>query len=321
MTRVHHDIKTAPSSLEVTEPDKSGVALSDLLHAGLSVPSPFMREIFLVRQAIVGTRYLGGSDELVHDLKPGSRVTFVAEPDNPYDENAVMALDSQGRKLGYIPRHENSIIGALLKAGKSIYGIIPEEQPRGATVNRKTPFSLWVDLYMKEFLLPDDLCSIPRQGYRGSYAVVGMKISKYQDEYETRAVIEKIFAVKYINGEERDIFSGRISGYDIEDRKKLLHRFQKFTGYLPIVGHELDNVMPVLSEDYGVLLGMPFSNRVIDTKIMALNHLPGEKDYSLDSLAKELGIKVSSGSRLERRCRKTWELYCRMERSELEKTK
>ena len=115
----------------LSDPEKSSRSLSELLHAGLDVPSPFMKDIFLLSQAIVGTRYQGGSDELVEDLKPGSRVSFVAEPDNRFDENAVMALDSQGRKLGYIPRHENSIIGALLKAGKSIYGIMPEKQPRG----------------------------------------------------------------------------------------------------------------------------------------------------------------------------------------------
>ena len=173
------------------------------MHAGMGVPSPFMKDIFLVRQAIVGTRYLGGSDELVEDLKPGSRVSFVAEPDNPYDENAVMALDSQGRKLGYIPRHENSIIGALLKAGKSIYGIMPEKQPKIATANRNTPYSLWVDLYMREFILPDDLTQIPRQGYQGSYAVIAMELAEDEDDNDYMAeAIRRIRAIKVINGEE-----------------------------------------------------------------------------------------------------------------------
>ena len=115
-----YEMEADHSSSALADPAKSTASLSALLHAGLGVPSPFMKDIFLVRQAIVGTRYLGGSDELVDDLKPGSRISFIAEPDNKYDENAVMALDSQGRKLGYIPMHENSIISALLKAGKSI---------------------------------------------------------------------------------------------------------------------------------------------------------------------------------------------------------
>ena len=87
----------------LTPSEKSETSLTELMHAGLGIPSPFMKEIFLIRQAIVGTRYLGGSDELVEDLHPGSRIFFVAEPDNKYDQNAVMALDGKGRKLGYIP--------------------------------------------------------------------------------------------------------------------------------------------------------------------------------------------------------------------------
>ena len=294
-------------------------SLSELMHAGLGVPSPFMKDIFLVRQSIVGIRYLGGSDELVKDLKPGSRISFVTEPDNRYDVNAVMALDDQGRKLGYIPRHENSIIGALLKAGKSIYGIMPEKQPKIATVNKNTPFSLWVDLYMREFILPDDLTQIPRQGYQGSYAVIAMELAEDEDDNEYMAqAIRSISAIKVINGEERDTFTGQTAENTMEEQRELLQRFHRFAGYLPLVGHDMEEQMiPVLAESYGVLLGVPFSNRVIDTKVMAVNHLPGMREYTLDWLADRLGIEVHCDSELESRCRKTWKLYCRMERSEL----
>ena len=138
------------SGFALSDPEKAGMSLTELMNARLEVPSPFMKDIFLLRQAIVGTRYLGGSDELVEDLKPGSRISFIGEPDNKYDENAVMALDSRGRKLGYIPRHENGIIGALLKTGKSIYGIMPDEpvsQGAVAPGSERTPYSLWVNLY------------------------------------------------------------------------------------------------------------------------------------------------------------------------------
>ena len=128
----------------------------------------------------------------------------MAEPDNRFDKKAVMALDSRGRKLGYIPRHENAIIGALLKAGKIIYGIMPDEQP-----------------------------------VQGAVAP----------------------------GSEKT----------------------------------------------------PFSNHVIDTLQMAANRLPWIRNASLDNLAEELGIEVHCDTREESRCRMTWKLYCRMERSELGK--
>ena len=330
-----NDHKAEPESSALASPAKSAAFLSELMHAGLGVPSPFMKDIFLLQQAIVGTRYLGGSDELVDDLKPGSRISFITEPENKYDENAVMALDSQGRKLGYIPRHENRIIGALLKAGKSIYGIMPQEQPKMATANKHTPYAIWVDLYMREFILPGEMTQIPRQGYQGSYAVIAADLAEEEDDHlaETDHMTEvdhlaetdhmaravrSISAIKVINGEERDTFSGQAAADTMEEQRKLLHRFHMFAGYLPLVGHAIEEkIIPVLSESYGVLLGIPFSNRVIDTKLMARNHLPGELRYTLDALADTLGIEAHADTELESRCRKTWKLYCRMERSEL----
>lgn len=311
--------KDADSFSALASPEKTTASLSELMHEGLGVPSPFMKDIFLVRQAIVGTRYLGGSDELVDDLKPGSRITFIAEPDNKYDENAVMALDSQGRKLGYIPRHENNIICALLKAGKGIYGIMPDKQPRVATVNRHTPYILWVDLYMSEFVLPDEMTTIPRQGWQGSYAVIAMELTENDNEYMDKA-FRSINAIKVINGEERDTFIGQAADNTMESQRKLISGFHMFAGYLPLVGHDIEKeIIPALKDSYGVLLGIPFSNRVIDTKVMAVNHLPIADHYGLENLADILGIEVYSDSYLECSCRKTWKLYCRMERSELEK--
>ena len=302
----------------LTDPERSGLSLTELMHARLDIPSPFMKEIFLIRQAIVGTRYLGGSDGLIEDLQPGSRITFVTEPDNRFDPDAVMALDSQGRKLGYIPRHENGIIGALLKAGKSIYGIMPDEQPpQGAVAPGygKTPYSLCVDLYMKEFLLPEDMAQIPRQGYLGSYAAADFIC--WDDEEQQ---ISSIFAIKVINGKERDTFRRDIRRKSPEEYREAIAAFQKFTGYLPIVSHDIsEDILPQLEEAYGVQLGIPFSNRVIDTCQMAANHMPWVKDRSLDHLAEELGIKVLCDTREEERCRMIWKLYIRMERSELKK--
>ena len=311
-------VENSESRFALSDPEKAGMSLAELMHARLDVPSPFMKEIFLLRQAIVGTRYLGGSDELVEDLKPGSRISFVAEPDNKYDEHAVMALDSRGRKLGYIPRHENGIIGALLKAGKSIYGIMPDEpisQGAVAPGSERTPYSLWVDLYMREFLLPDDMTQIPRQGYQGSYAVADF-IPWDDDE----GMISSIFVIKVINGNERGLFRRHISRDGIEEYREAIAAFQRFVGYLPIVSHDIaGDILPQLEEAYGVQLGMPFSNQVIDTLQMAANHLPWIRNTSLEKLAEALGVEVNCDTPEETRCRIIWKLYIRMERSELGK--
>ena len=116
----------------LSDPEKTGLSLTELMHARLDIPSPFMKDIYLLRQAIVGTRYLGGSDELVEDLKPGSRISFVAEPDNKFDEHAVMALDCQGRKLGYIPEKDNLVFSRLMDAGKLLAGKVNDVEKKGS---------------------------------------------------------------------------------------------------------------------------------------------------------------------------------------------
>ena len=313
------NLTAGESPFALSDPEKTGTSLAELLHAGMGVPSPFMKEIFLVRQSIVGTRYVGGSDELMEELVPGSRITFVAEPDNAYDRHAIMALDEKGRKLGYIPRHENRIIGSLLKAGKYLYGVVPEDMPGSQVVPgmERTRYSMWVDLYMREFALPDDLAQIPRQGYRGSYAVADF--IPWADKEQK---ISSIFAIKVINGEERDVLRIMIPQKDEKAYREAIAAFQKFVGYLPIVSHDItEELLPQLEEAYGVELGMPFSNHVIDTVQMAANHMPWVKDTSLDNLAEALGIEVHCETREEERCRMIWQLYCRMERSELGRSK
>ncbi len=332
MSQKHPDDSSKDrSTAALTDPVKSASSVSELLHAGLDVPSPFMKDIFLCRQVIVGIRFQGGSDELVDDLLPGRKIVFIAEPGNKYDPHAVMAIDTKGRRIGYIPRHENGVIGALLRAGKYIYGIVPEEQPEVPKVNRHTPMSLWVDLYMREMTLPEDMTMIPRQGDQGSYAVIAAELltqgTRFSDDPDNGrpAMLRTITAIKVINGEERDIFTGnapQTSGKDtaetMEEQRQLLLRFHTFAGYLPLVGHGVEELLiPALAEAYGVLLGIPFSNRVIDTRLMARNHLPGRLTYDLYSLSEELDIRVHCDTEQESICRKTWKLYCRMERSEL----
>ena len=83
-TSVFSVTESEEGSLALTDSKQSSLSLTELVHAGLDIPSPFSKEIFLAHQSIVGTRYLGGSDELVEDLKPGDRVSFVTEPDNRF---------------------------------------------------------------------------------------------------------------------------------------------------------------------------------------------------------------------------------------------
>ena len=325
------------------KPNLPGISNSDLsalLHGSDEMPSPFSKEIYIGRQSIVGMRFQGGAMELINDLKPGDRISFLREPNNEYDAQAVMAVDAQGRKLGYIPRRENLVMSALMDHGKVFYGVIPNASQEKYMYIRKypkqmlesgveIPVTLTVDLYMREVTVLDDMTKIPRHGSDGSYAVVSLWLS--EDEPDR---IRRLCAIKVINGEERGLLDKRIfmkrrreDSCEVEDEpkyrsrateRKALGEFSDFIGFLPIVSHGINGKLRrALEEAYGVLLGKPLSNLIIDTEQMAENHLPEESSYRLDSLIRKLRIHVHGDSHAERCCRRTWELYRRMDRSEL----
>lgn len=65
-----------------------------------------------------------GRQRLISDLSrkgklnPGTLLRLVAEPDNPYDSNAVKVMTIGGDTLGYIPKQHNSTIAYNLRIGK-----------------------------------------------------------------------------------------------------------------------------------------------------------------------------------------------------------
>ena len=294
--------------------DLTGNSLTMAMHSGLGIASPFTREIFLKEQLpIVGMRYQGGSLALLREIQVGSRITFMREPENHYDQKAIMALDGQGRKLGYISRYENEVLSALMDAGKTLYGIV--SRISGSTDLRTSgpPTVLFVDLYMREFAAPDDLPQIPLQGCRGSYAVMDLELSKEDGD----AKIRSVFAIRVINGEERGIFSEEVSD---DDDEKLIRNLREAVGYLPVVlcdgsGRQQE----ALENGWGIYAGRPFSNQVIEICEMARNHIPEVRIFSLESITDRLGIDVEGDTPAEIRCRQIWKSYCRFDRSELER--
>ena len=314
--------KSNPEKSGTNALDLSAGAITALLHSGsgVDIRSAFTRDIYLVHQMIVGMRYQGGADDLIRDLHPGSRVTFLREPDNAFDKRAVMAIDESGRKLGYIPKNQNAIISALLDAGKSFYGIVPENPFPGyedqADSGTEVPTILFVELYMREFTGPEDMNRIPRQGEQGSYAVISVQLTE-----EEPVQIRSIYAIKVINGEERGAFhEWADDGPSRESEEKLIRDFDRFAGYLPLVGHMIEGkTEECLAEAYGIFLGKAFSNRTIDTAAMVMEHLPDLADASVDEINKVLDLAGAGYTGEEAECRMTWALYRRLERSELER--
>lgn len=105
-----------------------------LLHGqsgGLTIPKPFERDIFLFDTYIAGTTHIEGIEELAPYLNIDDRLDFFREPDNQYDKKAIVIKNSDGVKIGYVPREDNVVFSRLMDAGKLLYGKITDKEMKG----------------------------------------------------------------------------------------------------------------------------------------------------------------------------------------------
>lgn len=124
--------------------------ISTLLHGPLamSVFKPFSKRIFLMQVRVAGLRYRDNINELLSCMKVGDKVELIREPENEYDELAIMIRNAEGQKLGYVPRVNNDIMSKMMDAGKILRGEVAElkEPVEGNYVWD----ALYVDIYWDE---------------------------------------------------------------------------------------------------------------------------------------------------------------------------
>lgn len=92
------------------------------------------------RMLIAGSYYC---DKAVLDsLEVGSMIDLEAEPDNPYDKDAVKLLYN-GQKIGYIAKQDRLAFVTCLKLKRNIYGVITAiKEENGRT---QYEFETWFD--------------------------------------------------------------------------------------------------------------------------------------------------------------------------------
>ena len=108
--------------------------LVHLLHgkgSDISLPMPFEKDIFLFATYVAGTNYIEGIDELAPHLSIGDKLAFFREPENTYDKRAIVIKNSDGVKLGYVPKKDNIIFSRLMDAGKLLFGKIDAKEWQG----------------------------------------------------------------------------------------------------------------------------------------------------------------------------------------------
>ncbi len=74
---------------------------------------------------VAGSSYVEW-EGLYTPLRVGEHLGLRREPENPYDALAIMVVDDNEEKLGYIPRDDNHELAQMLDDGKEFVAVILE---------------------------------------------------------------------------------------------------------------------------------------------------------------------------------------------------
>lgn len=105
-------------SNELTKSTTSGL-VSTISEQGLGpLIKPLTKEIHLFDTYIAGTTHLKDKSVL-NSIQINEKLNLQREK-NQFDENAVLVMTSNQKKLGYIPEKDNVIFSRLMDAGKML---------------------------------------------------------------------------------------------------------------------------------------------------------------------------------------------------------
>lgn len=100
---------------EITVKKEGVVSIIDEKGIG-EIIKPLINEIHLFDTYIAGTSYLRDQEPL-HHIHEGDTLILRRE-DNRFDDKAILILDSENHKLGYVPERDNIVFSRLMDAGK-----------------------------------------------------------------------------------------------------------------------------------------------------------------------------------------------------------
>lgn len=122
----------------------SGNLVSVTENNGLdSIIKPLSQEIHLFDSYIAGTALLKDKAGL-ETVKIGDKLTLQRE-ESKFDSNAIIVLNSEGKKLGYVPEKDNVVFARLMDAGKLLMAKISKIEKRGTFVQ------IGIGMYLVDF--------------------------------------------------------------------------------------------------------------------------------------------------------------------------
>lgn len=95
-----------------------------------SVIKPLSQEIHLFDSYVAGTTHLK-DNSVLENIKIGDNLTLQRE-DNKFDSNAIVILNNEKKKIGYVPEKDNVVFARLMDAGKLLIAKINKITQKGS---------------------------------------------------------------------------------------------------------------------------------------------------------------------------------------------
>lgn len=114
---------------ELTKKEETMVSLIQGNGLG-DIIKPLIKEIHLFDSYIAGTTHLEDKSVLEH-VKIGDMLNLQRE-NNKFDSNAIIILNDEKKKMGYVPEKDNIIFARLMDAGKLLKAKITKIDQKGS---------------------------------------------------------------------------------------------------------------------------------------------------------------------------------------------
>lgn len=99
-------------------------------HAIGEIIQPLIREIHLFDTWIAGTTHIEDKS-ILKNVKDGEELLLRRE-DNEFDSKAILVLNKDKQKLGYVPEKDNIVFARLMDAGKSLKAKVGKIEEKGS---------------------------------------------------------------------------------------------------------------------------------------------------------------------------------------------
>ena len=104
---------------------------------------PLQREIHLFDSYVAGTTHLE-DESVLSEVKVGDKLSLLRE-DNKFDDNAIILITDDKKKLGYVPEKDNQIFARLMDAGKLLAAKITKIEKKGSF------YQIGIGIYLVDF--------------------------------------------------------------------------------------------------------------------------------------------------------------------------